>query len=230
MPNQNPAAVLFDFDGTLVDTEPYWARGRIEHLTALGAPFTMEQSILLRGASVEDSQAAMMAHMTAHGIDVDAMDIVEFYAGLCTRIRDLIEQNGAPWLPGALDLLTDLKANSVPCAVVSSSPPDVLAAGLREFPPDVISVVIDGTMVTRRKPDPEGFKMAAQMLGVESGDCVVIEDNKAGATAGLTAGAVVIVIPDCHDIPAAPKQVIIPTLEGVDTTRLFELYRQGLAS
>jgi len=230
MPNQNPAAVLFDFDGTLVDTEPYWARGRIEHLTALGAPYTMEQSLLLRGASVEDSQAAMVAHMATHGIDVEAMDIDEFYSGLSGRIRDLIERFGAPWLPGAVDLLADLKANEIPCAVVSSSPPEVLAAGLKEFPPGVISVVIDGTMVTRRKPSPEGFLMAAQRLGVDAADCVVIEDNKAGATAGLAAGAVVIAIPDCHDIPAAPRQVIIPTLEGVDTTRLFELYRQGRSS
>jgi len=224
----SPAAVLFDFDGTLVDTEPYWTRGRVDMLHDLGVPYSLEQSEQLRGASREDSQAALMRQLELNGFDTSTIDDDEFYEDLCQRVVEQIETLGAPWLPGVPALLADLKEKGVPCAVVSASPESVLLAGLKEFPPDVISIVVDGTMVNQSKPDPESYLMAADLLGVRPEDCVVIEDTVAGAASGRGAGAVVIAVPDMYDVPDAPHQVKVQTLEGVDAARLVELYRQGL--
>jgi len=226
MVNSYPAAVLFDFDGTLVDTEPYWMRGEIDMLAECGVPWGVEQASELCGTSREYSQSVLLAQLAAHGVKVDDIDLDEFYGELCGRVVDQINRFGANWLPGVPALLEDIKAHNIPCAVVSASPSSVLAAGLARFPDGVISVVVDGDMVAESKPQPDGYLLAAKRLGVRAADCVVIEDTISGATAGRAAGAVVVAVPGQHSLPEAPGQVIIPSLDGVDAARLGELFYQ----
>lgn len=225
--NLPPLAVLFDYDGTLVDTEGYWMRAEIEQLGAFGVPWTMEQAAHLCGTSREFSVKTLYGQMSAHGVDVSQIDDDAFYEFQCQFVIDCVRRDGLPWLPGAKRLLEDLAANQIPGAVVSSSPGHVLEPGLGAFPPGAISVVVDGRMVARNKPDPESYKLAAERLGVDPVDCVVIEDSVSGAAAGLAAGAVVLTVPSRQSVPPRPGQIALPGLEGVDVARLRQLFAQA---
>lgn len=223
-------AVLFDFDGTLVDTEPYWMQGEIELLGQWGVPWDLERASQLCGTSREYSQGVLLDQMASHGVDVEAIDADEFYGRLCQMVIDQMGLFGAKWMPGVKALIDDLAEHGLPCAVVSASPPEVLAAGLADFPPGVISVVVDGQMVRQSKPAPDGYLLAAARLGVEAADCVVIEDTVSGAAAGRAAGAVVVAVPGQHHLPDEPGQVVLASLDGVDTAYLSQLYAEVRAA
>ena len=225
-----PLAVLFDYDGTLVDTEPYWIQSEIGLINSFGAPWTHADASKLCGASRELTIEVQFAHMAAHGVDVESLDADDFYDRMCQDVIEDVTKKGLPWLPGARELLIDLKANRIPAAIVSNSPPQVLAAGLSQFPAGTIRVVIDGDTVTQGKPDPEGYRLAASRLGVTAEDCIVVEDTATGVAAGLAAGAVVLAVRGQFPVPDAPGQVKLPGLEGVDLARLRELYAQVRAA
>jgi len=227
MTTPRPLAVLFDYDGTLVDTEPYWMRAEIEQLGAYRVPWTMRQAAQLCGTSREFSMRTLYAQLSTHGVDVSQIDDDVFYEFQCQFVIDSVRRDGLPWLPGARHLLEDIVANGIPGAVISSSPPHVLAAGLDAFPPGAISVVVDGRMVSRNKPDPEGYRLAAGRLGVDPVDCVVIEDSVSGATAGLAAGGVVLTVPSHQIVPPQPGLIALPGLDGVNLARLRELFAQA---
>jgi len=221
-----PAAVLLDFDGTLVDTEPYWMQGEFDLLGSYGVPWDDERSQQLCGTSKEVSLEVLLGQMASHGVDTSKIDSEEFYEALSQLVIDRIERLGAPWLPGVPALLADLKAHAMPCAVVSSSPAGVLEAGLEKFPDGVISIVVNGQSVANSKPSPDGYLLAAQLLGVDARDCVVLEDTVSGTAAGRASGAVVIAVPRLYELPDEPGQVVVPNLEGFDVAKLRELFAQ----
>jgi len=202
-------------------------QGEVDLLAEYGVPWTLEEASVLCGTSREFSQSVLTAQMASHGVDVATLDDDVLYGDLCDRVIGQINRVGAPALPGVSELLADIAAHDLPCAVVSASPPGVLAAGLACFPEGIISAVVNGEMVTESKPSPEGYLLAASMLGVDAADCVVIEDTVAGAAAGLAAGAVVVAVPSLQTIDEAPGQVILSSLRGVDVARLGQLYRQA---
>ena len=226
MPDLRPAAVLFDFDGTLVDTEPYWMRSEMDLLGAYHVPWSIEQAIDLCGTSKENSIEVLFAQMASHGVDVSHLDPEQFYDELSQNVIDSIHKWGAPWLPGVQSLLIELAASHVPCAVVSASPANVLEAGVAAFPSGAISVVIDGQSTKAGKPEPDCYLLAAERLGVDITDCVVVEDTLAGTTAGLAAGAGVIAVPRAYSLADREGMVVLPNLEGIDATRLFQLFTQ----
>jgi len=225
-----PLAVLFDYDGTLVDTEPYWMQSEVDLFADFGVPWTTEDARRLCGTSREYSLRVQFEHLSRHGVDVSQLDSEEFYGRLSQRVMDSVTQHGVTWLPGARELLLDLQAEGVPCAIVSNSPARVLAAGLSQFPEGTIGAVIDGDMVEEGKPDPQGYRLAATQLGVDAADCIVVEDTATGAAAGLAAGAVVAVVPGQFPVPDAPGQVKLTGLTGVDTAGLRELFAKVCAA
>ncbi|MCL2316426.1 MAG: HAD family phosphatase [Actinomycetia bacterium] len=221
-----PLAVLLDYDGTLVDTEPLWIQGEIDLLTGYGVPWTYEQGRLLCGTSREVSMAALLAAMAEHGRDGD-VDPDAFYDQLWRTVDVRAHADGLPWLPGAVDLLAGLAEAGVPCALVSASPRPMLDSALASFGRHSISVVIAGGDMPEAKPAPDGYLMAAERLGVDPADCLVIEDTEAGTAAGRAAGAVVVAVPRMRALPPSPGQVnLAGGLAGVTPDRLRELYAQ----
>jgi len=226
LPDVCPRAVLLDYDGTLVDTEPYWMQVEIDVMNSFGVPWGMDDARQLCGTSREYSLAVQFAQLAAHGVDLATVDVDAFYEQLCQGVIDAVEQHGLTWLPGARELLADLRATGTPCAVVSNSPTSVLTSGLRQFPDGAISAVVDGDVVSAGKPDPEGYRLAAAMLGVDAADCIVVEDTRSGAEAGLAAGAVVVTVPGQFDVPDLPGVVKVPGLAGLTTARLREIFAE----
>ena len=220
-----PAAILLDLDGTLVDTEPIWAQSEIHQMASLGVPWTIEQAAQLVGTTAEVTMATLEAQMRQFGVDPDQLDKKQFYGKMVVYVIKSIKA-GLKWMPGARELLLDIAETGMACALVSSSPPDLVDAAFAHFPRRAVSVVVNGKMVSRGKPHPEAYLLAAEKLGVNPADCLVVEDTTPGALAGLAAGAVVVTVPGLMPMEDRPGQVKLPGLDGVDVASLRQIFAE----
>ena len=203
-----PAAVLWDMDGTLVDTEPYWIATEYEMAERHGGTWSEEHALNLVGNDLLVSGAYIREHM---GIDRTPQQIVdELLDGVVERVRREV-----PWRPGALELLEDLRAHGVPCALVTMSWTRFVAPIVDQLPPDTFGALVTGDRVERGKPHPEPYLAAATLLGVEASGCVAIEDSDTGARSAEAAGCTVLCVP--HHVPIQPgeRRVFASTLAGV---------------
>jgi HAD superfamily hydrolase (TIGR01509 family) len=210
-------AVLWDMDGTLVDSEPVWARVQIGVLTDLGGTWTIDDCVRLIGSALPDALQEWMAVLPDGVIAADAL-AERIYSEVVLSLKEEIDVQ-----PGARELLAALRAVGVPCALVSASYRTMIDAVLSHFPPGLFEVVVAGDEVTNGKPHPEPYLTAAQELGVDPADCVVIEDSLNGARSGTAAGAFVVAVPQWVTIPPEPRRVVLDTLVGLTPDRLREL-------
>lgn len=216
-----PQAVLWDFDGTLADTEPLWIAAEFAVIEGeLGAPWSMEHAERLVGSDLIEAAIYMLE--TIGRTDLEP-------AWMVSRILDRVvaavtSSDELAWRPGALELLAELRATGMPCALVSASYRVLLDAVLERLPAGTFAVSVGGDEVTRGKPHPEPYQRACALLGVEPENCVVLEDSITGARAGNAAGSVVVGIPNIVDIPPAPDRVIVPSLVGLDLASLTTIY------
>ena len=210
-----PEAVLWDMDGTLVDTEPYWIEAEFELASRHGGSWSREHALNLVGGDLLDSGRYIREHM---GIDVEPAEIVE---QLLDSVVARVEQ-AVPWRPGARELLADLAERGVPCALVTMSYRRFVAPVLDALPADTFRVVVTGDGVSHGKPHPEPYLKAARELRVDPATCLAIEDSNTGARSAETAGCVVLVVPS-H----------VPVLEGdrrVFRDSLVDIRADGLGA
>jgi HAD superfamily hydrolase (TIGR01509 family) len=212
-----PAAVLWDMDGTLVDTEPYWMRAEHELVESFGGTWTHADAMLLVGSGLLGSAAILQNR----GVDLPARTIVDT---LTTRVQEQLESAGIPWRPGAHELLTELHTAGLPMALVTMSEQRMARqiAGLVGF--DAFTTIVSGDMVQQSKPHPESYLLAAGVLGVDPVHCVAIEDSLPGVAAAVASGAVVVAVP--HMVPIEPSEQYtrLDTLAGTTLASLSELY------
>ena len=212
-----PAAVLWDMDGTLVDTEPYWIEAEFELASRHGGSWSREHALNLVGGDLLDSGRYIREHM---GIDVEPAEIVE---QLLDSVVARVEQ-AVPWRPGARELLADLAAYGVPCALVTMSYRRFVSPVLDALPADTFRVVITGDGVSHGKPHPEPYLKAARELRVDPATCLAIEDSNTGARSAETAGCVVLVVPSHVPVLEGDRRVFRDSLvglraEGLDALR-----------
>ncbi len=173
--NLNPDAILFDLDGVLIDSENLYTRfwDETEKLYPTGIP---DFARAIKGTNLP----SIMRLFKPDERD-DIMD----------RILDFDSKLEYPLFDGAVGLLSDLRAGEVPTALVTSSNTEKMVQLFRQYPDfrSFFNVIIDGSMVTKGKPDPEGYLLAVDKLGVEPSRCVVVEDSLQGIRAGRAAGA-----------------------------------------
>jgi len=215
-----PAAVLWDMDGTLVDTEPYWIETEFALAREYGGTWSEELALQLVGNDLITSGRFIRKHM---GIDLTPEEIVErLLDGVVARV-----QTEVPWRPGARELLDRLRETGVPCALVTMSYERFVAPILDRLPPGSFRVVVTGDAVSRGKPDPEPYLTAARLLGVDAGSCVAIEDSDTGATSAAAAGCPVLVVPNHVDVPPGPGRTFRASLVGLDLEELGGLADLG---
>ncbi|MGB8021879.1 MAG: HAD family phosphatase [Candidatus Nanopelagicales bacterium] len=198
------SAVLFDMDGLLVDTEPLWLRAEHTTMAALGGHWSAAHQVAILGSSMPHA-VAYMKRLAAS--DLPEADISALLLG--SMLAEL-RQAEIPPKPGALALVREVAGSGMPFALVSASVRpimdlvlDALArAGLPTFP-----VTVSGDDVTRGKPDPLPYLRAAELLGIDIGRAVVMEDSANGVRAAVAAGATVVAIP--HVVPIQPSQRVI---------------------
>ncbi|TDU84034.1 HAD superfamily hydrolase (TIGR01509 family) [Kribbella voronezhensis] len=210
-------AVLWDMDGTLVDSEPVWARVQIERLTALGATWTVEDCVALVGSDLSHAVDVWMSRIPAGAIEPEEL-AERMYGEVVAALKEEVV-----FRPGALELLTALKAEGIPCALVTASYRVMIDAVLSHLPPDPFDVIVAGDEVSNGKPHPEPYLTAAAELDVDPADCLVIEDSPGGTAAGTAAGAFVLAVPQWVTIPAAPRRLVAESLEQFTPQALREL-------
>lgn len=213
-------AVLWDMDGTLVDTEPYWIETEYAMAEKYGGTWSQEHAMNLVGNALLDSGDYIRVHM---GIDRTPQQIVdELLDGVVARVEVEV-----PWRPGARELLADLHAEGVPCALVTMSWQRFVTPILRHLPDDVFATIVTGDRVEFGKPHPEPYLTAAAELGVAPEDCLAIEDSNTGATSAVAAGCTVLCVPHHVPILEGEGRVFADTLLGVDPDGLRGLARSG---
>ena len=216
-----PAAVLWDMDGTLVDTEPYWMRAETDLVESFGGVWTHDDGMLLIGSGLWNSAAILQGR----GVEMEADAIVQW---LTTQVQEQLNEHGVPWRPGASELLAEIKAAGIPTALVTMSIERMARqiADLIDF--TAFDTIISGDMVTRSKPHPEAYLSAAAKLGVDPEHCVAIEDSVPGLASASAAGAIAIAVPHQIDLPESVQYTRWPTLVGRTLADLSELYRERL--
>lgn len=217
----NPAAVLWDMDGTLVDTEPYWIRAETELMNAHGIPWSDEKGLEFVGNDLLTS-AGMMRDA---GLDLPAEQIVD------TLLDEVIAQirQDVPFRPGALDFLAALVAEGIPCVMVTMSYRRLAEAVIAACPDGSFVGLVSGDEVSAGKPDPEPYLKGAESLGLEPGLCVALEDSKPGLASAEAAGTIAIGIPHLVDLEAKPDRILWSSLEGATVDDLRELTAQRSA-
>lgn len=196
-------AVLFDMDGTLVDTERLWWEA-VEQVA--GRPLTEADQPEVLGRPVEYTAGWLAATAGAPAADIAA----ELHREFAARVR-----TGIVPRPGALDLLDALARDGVPTALVTASPRAVAdtvleALGASRF---AASVTADDTGHTKPAPDP--YLAACRALGVDPAACVAVEDTQTGVSSAEAAGCAVLAVPSLAPIGAAPGRTVRASLVGV---------------
>ncbi len=216
--SSRPAAVLWDMDGTLVDTEPYWIEAEYAIAERHGGTWSHEHALNLVGNDLIESGRYIREHM---GIDVEPAQIVEeLLDGVVSHV-----ERAVPWRPGATEQLATLVAAGVPCALVTMSYRRFVAPILAALPPDTFSAIVTGDSVSRGKPHPEPYLKAAALLGVEPADCLAVEDSNTGARSAEGAGCTVLVVPNHVPVLEGPRRVFADSLLRLD---LVEVWRSAL--
>jgi HAD superfamily hydrolase (TIGR01509 family) len=201
-----PAAVLWDMDGTLVDTEPYWIVEETLLVTEYGGSWTEEDAHSLVG---NDLAASAKYIQEVGGVPLPAEEIID---RLLERVIERV-QVSIPWRPGARELLAELNARGVPCALVTMSYQNLAQAVVAALPTGSFRTVVAGDDVTHGKPHPEPYLLAASRLGVAPESCVAIEDSLTGVTSAERAGVPVLAVEHLVPIPAAPGRTVVTSLK-----------------
>ncbi|MEP6798819.1 MAG: HAD family phosphatase [Lapillicoccus sp.] len=211
-----PAAVLWDMDGTLVDSEPYWIAEEGALVASYGGTWTEADAHALVGNALEVSAQYIIDHTP---VDLSVAEVVDH---LMHAVMRRIEEH-APWRPGALELLQALRAHGVRNALVTMSwrPFTDLLVGL--LPEGSFDIVVPGDAVGHGKPHPEPYLTAVGLLGLRVEDCVAIEDSPAGVRSAVAAGVPTIAVPHVVPVPRLSGSVQIPTLAGVGPYDLHTL-------
>jgi HAD superfamily hydrolase (TIGR01509 family) len=217
-----PAALLFDMDGLLVDTERTWFAVESEIMAGLGAPWGDEHQAALVGGPLEKSVEYMLDHAGRPDMAPDEL-AQALLAGMVRHLR----AGPVNWQPGAERLLAQAAGAGVPCALVSSSLRPVVDAVLDAIGFEHFVVTVSGNDVAQTKPHPGPYLLAAELLGVDPGWCVALEDSETGATSAVAAGCLTVVVPSMVQVPAEVGHHRAESLTELELRHLGELTASG---
>ncbi|MCF0092056.1 Phosphorylated carbohydrates phosphatase [Micromonospora sp. MH99] len=215
--SQHPAAVLFDMDGTLVDSEKLWDVALQELAREYGGDLSADARRSIVGTAMAESMRILHDDLGQPERDPEVSA-----AWINARILDLFRA-GLPWRPGAFDLVHAVRAAGIPTALVTSSPRALVEIALDTLGRDTFDVVVAGDEVVAAKPHPEPYLTAARLLGVPIERCVAIEDSPTGVASALASGAAVLAVPAEVPLPDGTGVHQVESLTGVDLEVLAAL-------
>ncbi|WP_065570720.1 HAD family hydrolase [Microbacterium oleivorans] len=221
-----PAAVLWDMDGTLVDTEPYWMAAETPLVERFGGTWTHEDGLGMVGLGLEDAARILQ------GAGV-RMEVHEIVAHLTDEVMRQLREEGVPFRPGARELLRGLRDAGIPTALVTMSMSRMARSITELIDFEAFDVVIGGDEVARPKPHPDPYLQACAALGVDPGDTVAFEDSITGARSAIAAGAATVGIPHMVSLDEVGAHELWPTLEGrtvADVAAVLARVRQGVGA
>jgi HAD superfamily hydrolase (TIGR01509 family) len=208
-----PAAVLWDLDGTLLDSEKLWDIPLYELTEKLGGSLSLPTRQAMVGTNVKQTLDLLYAEV---GIDAPSpAQLADSAAWLDRRMAELFA-GPLPWRPGARAALATVRAAGFPMALVTSTERGLTELALDTIGRDLFDTTVCGDEVDGlNKPHPEPYRRAARRLGVDPTACVAIEDSPTGTESAVGAGCTVLVVP-C-EVPVAPgeRRVFRDSLEGL---------------
>ncbi|WP_106181026.1 HAD family hydrolase [Prauserella shujinwangii] len=218
------AAVLWDMDGTLVDSEKLWDIALYEAATWLGGELTEEQRGTLVGSNM-DSTARYLLAVTDRAVTAAAVREV----GQWIRDRTAaLFTDELPWRPGAREALTAVRSAGITSALVTSTERSLTELALDTIGREFFDITVCGDEVDGlNKPHPEPYLRAARLLGADPERCVAVEDSPPGAESAVAAGCTVLVVPGEVPVEPGERRAFRSSLVGVDGRTLAELLGTG---
>jgi HAD superfamily hydrolase (TIGR01509 family) len=217
-------AVLFDMDGLLVDTEPIWFEVERSVMARLGGSWTPADQQALVGGSLRRSVDYLISR-SDRPEQAPSFDVVADW--LVGGMAEVLGSRDIEPMPGAVELIRDVRAAGVPYALVTSSERIIAEAVLKALDRYGVSfdVVVCGADVSQPKPDPEPYLLAARLVGADPRYCVALEDSPNGVGSALAAGCVTVAVPGLAPIAERPGLLIVNSLAQLDLATL-----RGLAA
>jgi len=203
-------AAVFDMDGLLLDSEPYWKRAEREVFSTVGIDITEEMSRV--------TAAMTTGEVTAHWFRFRPWPdrtLREVEQAVIRRVADMIASDGAV-LPGVREMLDTCRAMGWKVALVSNSPLVLCELAVRSLGiENMFDELISSEHVTRGKPAPDIYRHAALQLDVATTDCIAFEDSVGGVQAARAAGVAVVAVPStgqCFTSSDHAPDLIAPSL------------------
>ena len=193
--NTFPAAILFDHDGTLVDTEPVWAAAKVALAAEFGGTWTEQDTLDCLGLSMQFT----LDRLRERGVNLPDEEINN---RLVAKVHKTLARQPVEFLPGIEHFLSEVREAQIPAAVVTNATTSVARRTANAAPEGTFSVIIGNDETTHPKPDPQPYLLAAERLGVDPTQCVAIEDSPSGVRSATAAGMRVIVVPGELEVPA----------------------------
>ncbi|MFB8190526.1 HAD family hydrolase [Microbacterium sp. NPDC055988] len=215
--SRKPSAVLWDMDGTLVDTEPYWMAAETALVESFGGSWSHEDALQLVGSGLLDSAVILQGA----GVAMEAEAIVDH---LTDAVQESLRSQGVPFRPGARELLRNLREAGIPTGLVTMSLRRMALSVVDLIDFEAFDIVVAGDDVDNPKPHPEPYLQAAALLDVDIADVVVIEDSPTGVRAGLASGALTLAVPHIVPLDHLGAHELWPTLAGRNAADLTDLF------
>lgn len=201
-----PAAVIFDNDGLLLDTEKVWTRGEEDLFRRRGLEFTLEHKLELVGTSAQVAGRILARQLGENGTE----------AGLIVELDELVAdelERGVQPMPGAVELVAELKERGVRTGVVSNSPLPFITRALELGGLDGFEAVVSGHDVPAPKPAPDAYLAACDQLGIAPArEVVAFEDSPTGVAAARAAGLTVIGVPSLDGVELGEAHEVFASL------------------
>ena len=218
-PSNFYSAVFFDMDGLLVDSEPLWLESETEMMAEFGYQWLESDQAACLGGPL-DRVGNYMSGLIGGQRDGHSL-MLEIIERMVLKFKGEL-----PFMPGAVELISDLRANGIELTLVSASPRSLVDAALSNFAESPFARSISSNDVKITKPDPEGYLLAASSGGHEISNCLVLEDSLTGVTAAKASGAWVLAVPHLVPIEKSGRVDVTNSLANWSYEKLALKYAQ----
>ena len=211
------SALLFDMDGTVIDSEPLWLQAEIEVMGALGFSWDASDQLNCLGGPMDRTERYMQersGHIKPYGYFRDQLNL-----SMKSKLRKDLEL-----IPNALTLISQARVNGLKTALVTASGKELMNIALDKFPKNSFDAAISRDDVVKTKPDPEPYLKAAELLNVDIEKCLIFEDSQTGVNSGLSSGAKVIAISHINNFSTHENLRIVKNLSDISLDLLLHWY------
>ncbi|MFW0785711.1 HAD family phosphatase [Gordonia sp. CPCC 206044] len=221
-----PSAVLWDMDGTLLDSEPLWdiAMADLARRHGIVMSATLRESTL--GNSMTDAMAKVF---DAAGTPEEERDYIADARWLLDRVAALFD-DGLPWRPGARAALDLIGEAGIPMVLVTNTVRELTDVALATIGADRFAATVCGDEVRHGKPHPDPYLRGAELVGVGTAASLAVEDSPTGTIAATTAGCPTLVIPSAAPVPTGEGRTFRESLVGLTLADVADAWTGGGAS
>jgi len=209
-----PKAVLWDLDGTIIDSEPYWLISERRLVESFGGEWSEADGLSLVGSGLLNAAA----FLNRRGVDMPLDDIV---GHMVAEVNEMVDRE-IPWRPGARELIESIREAGIPQVMVTMSYRSSAVAIADAL--GVFEDLITGDAVAHPKPHPEPYQLGAAAVGVSATECVALEDSGPGAQSAVAAGCATIAVPLHISLPESPEYTLWQSLVGRDASHIADVF------